>query len=98
MGDEASFVLVPKQKFVRKEEPVESIYSKVVPTGVIVKILQSVQSVSQILRNTLNIKEKDSYPCDESYLQVNIMICVNFTIRYLFYQNLMIRMSKNNHS
>ncbi|KAJ8641886.1 hypothetical protein MRB53_018580 [Persea americana] len=28
MGDEASFVLVPKQKFVRKEEPVESIYSK----------------------------------------------------------------------
>eukprot|EP00268_Persea_americana_P022999 TRINITY_DN22723_c4_g1_i2.p1 TRINITY_DN22723_c4_g1~~TRINITY_DN22723_c4_g1_i2.p1 ORF type:complete len:538 (-),score=133.60 TRINITY_DN22723_c4_g1_i2:227-1840(-) len=69
MGDEASFVLVPKQKFVRKEEPVESIYSKVVPAGVIVKILQSVQSVSQILRNTLNIKEKDSYPCDESYLQ-----------------------------
>lgn len=84
MNDDASFVMVPKQKFVPEEEPVESIYSKAVPAGMIVKILRSVQSVSQILQNTLTLKEKESYPCDESYLQVNIMICVNLTIRYLF--------------
>ncbi|RWR82016.1 transcription initiation factor IIF, alpha subunit [Cinnamomum micranthum f. kanehirae] len=69
MNDGASFVMVPKQKFVPKEEPVESIYSKAVPAGMIVKILRSVQSVSQVLQNTLNLKEKDSYPCNESYLK-----------------------------